>query len=211
MAGKKGKKSKKGKRLTVKGPWGTKFSMPVGQLPIKIGSDRSLSSSKSVYPPMVKLSVPIVGQLIAVAAGAVANAGAISATNVNNFATRFASLFDEYCIVGMALELRIQNVTAGSVGFVLAFIDEKIATAPNAASLNVPRIDMMIGSESPSRYDINWIAHDYIDLQWTQTSTTVIPLYLKIYASNANTLTSAGTACDILISGTLQFCFRGYS
>lgn len=195
--------------LTIAGPWGSKFQVPIARLPITLGSDRSLSAGRSVYP-RVNLDVPIIFTRTAVAAGATTSVFNLDIGKIDSFATRFGALFDEYCIVGCKLEVRLNNIVVPQ-GFVCAYIDEKSSSvATLSAAQSAGRIDMVVGVESPSRYDISWVPGDFTDLSYSDIGTTVTPAYLKFFASNAGTGTNAATTFDIMITGTMAFTFRGY-
>lgn len=183
--------------------------MPISRLPVTLGSDRKLSAGLTVYP-RVNLDVPVIFTRTAVAAGATTSVYNIDISKVDSFATRFASLFDEYCIVGAKLEIRLNNIVVPQ-GFVCAYVDEKSsAVATLSAAQSAGRLDMVVGVESPSRYDISWVPGDFTDLSYSDTGTTTTPAYIKFFASNAGTGTNAATTFDIMITGTFAFTFRGY-
>jgi hypothetical protein len=196
--------------LTIAGPWGTTFSFPAGRLPITLGSDRALSAVQSVYP-RVRLDVPIIIQKLGIAAGATTTSTVIDKTMIQDWATRFQTLFDEYCLVGADIEIRLSNFVSAQ-GVILFYLEEKSSAAATLASaMASPHLDVLVSAtESPSRYRIKWVAQDLTDLAWSDTSTTVTPVYLKQFASNAGTGTGAATTFDVIISGTLAFEFRGY-
>jgi len=208
---KKSKNRNKEKKMTIYGPFKSKLVLPVGKLPIVIGSDRSLSANVSVYPKRVSLSVPFTALTMNVAGGAIANVNQINIGLVQNFATRFASLFDEYCLVGAKLEIRIQAVSALATGYVLVGLDEKNTAVGTSGLQDQPHIEvMMSNTESPSRYHIAWIAKDYLDLQWSSTGTSVTPVSIKMFCGASTGVGVANTA-TLILSGTLAFDFRGYS
>lgn len=196
--------------LTVNGPFGTRLSIPVARLPVSLGSDRKLTAATSVYP-VVKLDVPMIVTRTAVAAGATTSVFNIDLSKVGTFSTRFGALFDEYCIVGARIEVRLNNIAVPQ-GFVMAYIDEKSSSAATStAALAASRIDMVVSAtESPSRYHIDWVPRDFTDLSYSDIGTTTTSAYLKFFSSNADTGTNAGTTFDLMITGTLAFTFRGY-
>ena len=211
----KNKKQKTGglppKNIFVQGPFGTQLGIPIGRLPIRLGSDQSLSSKHSVYP-QVNLDVPINLQTFNIAAGSAATALQINFGMANN-RTAFQNLFDEYCLVGARLEIRLSVQSAATTygGFIAVAMDEKDNTAPTATILNAPHLDVAANPmESPNHYYIDWQARDLIDLQWTQTGTTVTPVNLKMFCTPAGTATNSSFAGQLIITGTLAFCFRGY-
>jgi hypothetical protein len=156
------------------------------------------------------LDVPVVFTRTAVAAGATTSVYNLDLSKVDTFSTRFGALFDEYCITGAKLEVRLNNLVVPQ-GFVCAYIDEKSSSAATlSAAQSSSRLDMVVGVESPSRYDISWVPRDYTDLSYSDIGTTTTPAYLKFFCSNAGTGTNAATTFDIMITGTLAFTFRGY-
>lgn len=207
--GRSSKKQRTVQQLTIAGPWGSKFQIPVARLPITLGSDRGLPAGQSVYP-MVNLDVPVIFTRTAVAAGATTSVYALDLTKIDSFSTRFGALFDEYCLVGARLEVRLNNIVVPQ-GFVCAYIDEKSSSAATlSAAQSSARLDMVVGSESPSRYQISWVPQDFTDLSYSDIGTTTTPAYLKFFCSNAGTGTNAATTFDLMITGTLAFAFRGY-
>jgi len=212
---KRGKKRQQGNSTTptqiyIDGPWGMRLGLPIARLPIKLGADRKLNANSSVYP-LVNLDVPMVFNSLPMAAGAISSVLSIDRSQISNFATRFGALFDEYCIVGMKLEVRL-NTVGNPSGLMAVYLDEKSSAAPTGAPANgANRLDMaVVSTESPSRYEIDWKARDYTDLAWTATTTTVTPVYVKFFSSVATTATTATTTCNVLVTGTLACCFRGY-
>ena len=197
-------------QLVINGPFGSKLSIPIARLPLTLGSDRRLTSRTSVYPT-VMLDVPLIVTRTAVAAGATASVYALAIAQIKDFATRFGAVFDEYAIVGARLEVRINNIV-NPQGFVTCYLDEKSSSAATAATaLAAARLDMMVSvNEAPSRYNIDWVPQDYTDLSYSDIGTSYTPVYLKFFASNADTGTALTTTFDIMLTGTLAFTFRGY-
>jgi hypothetical protein len=199
------------KNVFIQGPFGTQLGIPVGRLPIRLGSDMRLPSTHSVYP-QVDLDVPINLQTFNIAAGSAATALQINWNVIAN-PSRFQNLFDEYCIVGARLELRLACQSAATTygGFIAAAMDEKDSVAPTATILNAPHLDVAANPmESPNHYYIDWKARDLADLVWTQSATTFTPVNLKMFCTPAGTATNSGLAAQLIITGTLAFAFRGY-
>jgi hypothetical protein len=177
-----------------------------------IGSP-NLRSNASVYP-RVNLDVPILINSTAVVTGGLAAVFNIDTTQIRSFATRFASLFQEFCVVGARFELRVSTSSAPQ-GMLLAFIEENSAAAPTASNaINRPHAEIPLTStvvdSTGSLHVVEWKAHSYTDLNWVATSSAGTVGYLKLFASVADTGTSATTAADILVTGALALCFRGY-
>lgn len=210
----KGKKQQKSGNRPVVDVSGmlARIGLPVPRLPFLIGSSRNLSANLTVYPRMVKLDFPIIPQFISVAAGA---ASSVISININlvEQVTALQALFGEYALVGAIFEVRVTAVTTPQ-GIYIMYIDEKGAGAPTAAiALDSPHIDgLLTNTENPSLHKISWKAADFLDLDWTvMSSSSDTPIYLKTWASTAATGTAAGTAAQIMVTGALAFCFRGYS
>jgi hypothetical protein len=188
-----------------------KMGLPVPRLPFMIGSDADLNATNAVYPKMVKLDFPIIPQILTLSSG-----GLVSVININvnliEEITSIQGLFAEYAIVGARFEYRV-NATGTPQGLYLAYVSEKDSAVPTGAqALNSPHIEGLVNNtESPSCHRIAWKAADYLDMDWTTTaSSSDTPIYLKTFASTSTTGTSASTSAQILITGALALCFRGY-
>jgi len=187
------------------------LGVPPPRLPKLIGSALSLSAQLAVYPRLVRLDFPIAPVLAPIPAGAVAQSIPLQTALLSADAQTLIGAFGEYCIVGAKFEIRVNAVTQSS-GFVIVYMDEKIAAAPTAANaLQSPHIEVLITqTESPSRHMISWKAADFLDLQWTSTSAPGVAAWLKVFASVVNTFTAAGTGAQVIITGSLAYCLRGY-
>jgi hypothetical protein len=190
--------------------------LPVGRLPVRVAGTHLLRASKTIYPPMVKLDFPIEPLAFVMVAGVVSASQAIDANALTTLATDFYALFQEYCLVGARFEIRVTDVVNPG-GIILVYIDEKVATAPTLAQAAArPHVEMLVSNtESPNRYEIDWVASDFLDLQWGSTAAAgaspVIPSYIKFFSSVAGTFTTNTTTCQVIITGSLSFCFRGYA
>lgn len=186
--------------------------LPRPRIPTLIGSATNLGSRASVYPAMVKLDVPILPAGPNLVAGAVASFTALDRSNIPGFGSRFQNTFNEYCIVGAKLELRVNNMV-NPAGFIYAFLDEKTFAVPTLAEAQqAPHLEIMAtNTESPSRHTIEWKARDYADLTWLDVSVTTTTVCVKFFASVAGTLTTAATTGQIIVTGSLAVCFRGYA
>lgn len=198
--------------VDVRGPGGFRLSFPVPRLPAILGSARSLSADNTIYPPMLRLDAPITPQPLTITAGALAVSVAVTNAIIQAWSTRFAALFREYCIVGARLEIRQINATTLPQGVLLAYIDEDSSANPTfSSSANRARLDMALVSNPVDRvYMLNWKPLDYLDLDWTSVGTNTTPAFLKLYTDTANCGTAATTALQIMVTGTLALCFRGY-
>lgn len=195
----------------MSGPGGFRLSFPIPRLPRILGSASKLSAASTIYPAMVQLDVPISVVAFSVATGALASNYSISTGSIAAFATRFASLFREYCIVGCRFEVRI-SVTANASGILAVWIDEDSNATPTAAqAANRARLDVGLVANPVDRvYRIDWKPLDYLDLDWTDGGTNTTPAFLKLYTDVANFGTTATTTAQVLVTGTVALCFRGY-
>jgi len=188
-----------------------RMGLPVPRLPFLIGNNTNLKPGLSVYPRMVKLDFPLIPQFAPIATGQLALSIAVS-INLINQVGGLQALFAEYAIVGVVFELRCNAATTPQ-GIYLAYVDEKSGTTPTAAlALDSPHIEGLVSNtESPSSHKIMWKAADYLDMDWTTlASSTDIPIWLKLFCSTSATGTSASTAGQIIVTGSLALCLRGY-
>lgn len=208
-------KKAKARSVTINGPFGTSVKLPIPKLPLRIGSDTSLGVGRSIYPVLNGLSIPIGPTQSSMTSGAMASVISINPSIVNQWSTRYAATFDEYCIVGLSFEIR-SFVTPGSAdqaGYGAFFLDEKDSAAPTASNMFAsPRIEVMNPSVyAPVPHYIEWKASDVADLNWLSTSITAnTPVYLKGFGSTADTFTTTGTNINYVITGTLAVSFRGW-
>jgi hypothetical protein len=210
------KKQKKAKKPANQGSWGNiqlgsfRASFPQPRLPKLLGSATKLGAQSSVYP-IIPLDLPMVQQTVLVATGAMAGVVPIDKTIIQAFATRFASTFREYAIVGARFEVRVNNAVAPA-GVASCFIDEESASVPTATdALDRPRIDVLIAAQTvPGSYRLDWIPRDILDLDYTAIGTTFTPAYLKLYTNVADFGALAGTSAQVIVTGALAFVFRGF-
>jgi hypothetical protein len=188
-----------------------RLGLPVPRLPFLLGSNRDLTVSNSVYPRMVKLDFPIIPQFLTIATGAMAQVISVS-INLIEQVGGLQGLFAEYSIVGVIFELRC-NASATPQGIYLAYLDEKGSVTPTATTaLEAPHIEGLVSdTESPSSHRIMWKVADFLDMDWTSmASSSEIPVWLKLFTSTAATGTSASTGAQIIVTGSLALCLRGY-
>lgn len=190
--------------------------LPNGRVPRLIGSATNLSAANSVYPKMVKWDIPIIPQFYTMTAGNLAVALATQMSTLCSLQGTLLALFNEYCVVGFKYELRV-NATANPSGLIVVSVDEESGAAATAAVFAQAHLEIMVTqTESPSRHLVSWRASDYLDLQWTPTSSGAdVPSWLKLFASTAAAPNGTGTTgtstCQIAITGSLAVCFRGFS
>lgn len=208
---KKNQKQNKGRNE----PWGQirlggfRAEFPQPRLPGLIGSDRNLSSKNSVYPT-VNLDVPITPTKASLVAGAVAASIALDTTVMSLFG-KLGAAFREYAIVGARLEIRPNNF-AVTAGIAKAYLDETSSAVPTASDAkDRPCVDMLCAPIfQPGGYHVMWTPRDLLDLDYVSTGTNFTPVYLKIFASVADTFTQATTTGDFIVTGAIALTFRGY-
>lgn len=201
-----------GRMVDVKGPGGFQLRFPIPRLPGWLGAADRLRADAAIYP-RVDLDVPIAPFVQVVSAGALAGAYAVDVSSiVPQWAARFSNLFREYCVVGLRLELSLVTVS-NPAGMVLVFVDETLATAPNAGSAYTPHMEVPLIAYPDGRTQLLEYrpSGSYTDLQWTATTAPVTRQWVKFFASNATTLTGVTTAASIVCRGTLALALRGYS
>lgn len=159
------------------------------------------------------MEVPGGIQKLTTVAGIIASAVTVTAGLVSTFSSRFASLFDEYRIIGV--NFHCIPLYAGTQPGATAFcVDENDATAPGSTQVIVnkegSRVLPNYAGAFPKGYVIKWQAKDTADLQFISTGTTnVTSCALKI-ATDSTTL-SAPTAVDLwAIIPRLRIQFRGF-
>lgn len=208
-------KQNKNKNKGGQGPWGQirlggfRAEFPQPRLPSILGSDRSLSSRNSVYP-VIKLDVPLTPQKASIVAGVLATAIPLDTTVMALFG-KLGAAFREYAIVGSRLEIRINNATV-TAGIVMCYLDETTAAVPTASDAkDRPRLDVLVSPQfTQGSYRMGWTPRDLLDLDYVSTGTNFTPVWLKLFASVADTFTTATTAADVIVTGTMALEFRGY-
>ena len=161
------------KHLVIEGPFGIGLQLPIAKLPIKIGSDESLKASQSIYPTIHGLSVPIPLQQFSTITGTLSGVLHINPNSlITSFPTRLGAVFDEYCITGALLEIRVVHRAGPAQGLVYVYMDEKDFGAPTASEANcVPRLEALIHNAAmPVLHHISWKASDVADLEWRSVS-----------------------------------------
>ncbi len=156
------------------------------------------------------LDLPVAPQSITVTAGAAAVSTAINTALVPNFSTRFGATFVEYRIIGYRGRFRtgVQS-TSTSAGLLAVYLDEKSGSTPTASSaLEHVRLELNIGQITSDKiYEIDWVANDLTDLDWTPIGTSVNPVWVKYYTDSANF--AAGGNSIVLATGAMRIQFRG--
>ncbi len=182
--------------------------LPRPKMPKPLLSSGLIRPNTAIYP-RVSLSIP--GQVLkqSITAGGIANVITVNFGLILNWATRFAAVFREYCIVGVCFD--IQRAGTAIPGVLKIFYDEKdsgIPTSTGALSSIGYELTLSTTADVGRRRCFEWVAQDYADLGWLIATTSYNIGYLKLYTDSTNYGCSG--ACDILITPVLQVEFRGY-
>lgn len=176
-----------------------------------VGLRAQLSDGPS-YRGQQKVILRLEGQAVklstTVTTGLISNSLALSQSNIQAFAARFSTTFDEYRILGA--DVRITPISASS-GVSKMWFDEKVATAPSANEPNqrtsVPFANT--NAQSQSQKIMRWRARDLLDLEYTTITTVSTPVYFKTY-TDAATWGAPVVATDLwLIEPIYIVEFRG--
>jgi len=120
-----------------------------------------------------------------VTTGVVADPYLVTTNNINDFASRFSTTFDEYRIVGA--DVKVTPVTASS-GISKMFFDEKSSAAPTLKNSEERTVVPMANTNamSKSMRVFRWRAKDLLDLQYSPIGTPYTPVTFKVYTDAAN-------------------------
>jgi hypothetical protein len=188
------------------------LGLPVPRLPFLVGSAGNLGPRASVYP-RCSFSIPIEPQSAVIATGALATSiPLLVSTLIGQFSGGFANVFDEYCLVGARIELRMNDVS-NPQGLCIVYYDESSSATPTGGtSVAFPHLELLVSdTESPSKHVIDWKPMAYNDMNWTSTGSPAATVWLKLFASTSVTYTGATTGGQVMITGALQVAFRGFN
>lgn len=150
---------------------------------------------------------------ITTVAGSALGSYNVIASSIPSFATRFATLFDEYRILGVRFHvIPVCNLGTPNSGATVFVIDENDATAPASAAVVVQKRGSRILSNFPGArnrsYTFTWKAKDTTDEAWLSVSSVSTTSCALKFASD--TTLAAPTASDIfIIQADLLISFRG--
>lgn len=160
--------------------------------------------------PSYNIRLPIATvTLTSTATPSLSNALNISAASVNNFATRWGTVFREYCIV--AADLRIQSL-AGTGGTAVAWLDELNGTAPSAATAGTAdHVTFTLSTgNSTSSCRLLWKIAEINDSGFTDTLSVVpVPVILKVYSDTPNFGLTLANSALVTVDGFITVTFRG--
>ncbi len=131
----------------------------------------------------------------------------VQASAIQNFATRFGSLFEEYRIV--KVRFWFKTFSSSNPGLLTHWIDEKDQTAPIASEAK-QKSALQFSAADPSPHVLTWTARDPLDLQYTDIgTTTVTPVTYKLFTNNADFGSSPVSTPYGTISSQIWVQFRG--
>lgn len=189
----------------------------MGSLPRVVSGTNNLNAKDSISRTWV-IDLPITPQKFTVSVGTLATVVSVDRTLINAFTTKFQVVFQEYRILGAVFNIRqiavYTNATGGAAGTGLTcfYLDEKSSAAPGASTaVEHPRIEIPQEPQTDSnKHTIKWKARDILDLEFTQVTQTVTPVYFKAYTDTTNFFASATDSnTSYAMTGALRFEFRG--
>jgi len=148
--------------------------------------------------------------LVSTVSGLTALAVVASNANITNFSTRFASLFEEYRIVGV--QYRVKFFSSGATGIIVTWFDEKNINTPTLTESTTKSEPSLAVNLSRVERDLvlKWTPHDTVDLQYQQTTAAAFPVgAFKLYTDSANYGTAAATVPICQVYQTFWLQFRG--
>jgi len=154
---------------------------------------QATASSPYAMSQPVTLVLPGATNTITTASSGVATLNlAISALDINSFAVRYGSAFDEVRLLSVKLELRPLTASTGVTNF---FWSEKpIATANlSQASQRPTRILGNSNGTGNSLYVMNWHATGFLDLSWEPITAASASVYFNAYTDIGNYGSPAST------------------
>jgi hypothetical protein len=143
-----------------------------------------------------------------VTTGVIAQSLAIDKTAIGDFATRFASTFDEYRVLKASIKIRPLAVSTGVTRF---FFDEKTSSTPSATQA-AERVGQTLANNSAahaSTRSMSWRARDLGDLAYQSIGGSTATVWLKVYTDTANFGAPIAVTPLWLIEYNITFEFRG--
>lgn len=144
-----------------------------------------------------------------VTTGVIAQRLPLGINNIVDFATRFASTFEEYRL--LSADYKITCVSA-STGISKFWLEEKdVSSTPTLnesrekTHVNIPNTN----ANSKSQRIMKWRARDLLDLEYTDIATTVNPVSLSVYTDTATLGAPATVTALWLIEPMVTIEFRG--
>jgi hypothetical protein len=154
--------------------------------------------------------MPILPFTVQLALGTAAQTKVVTPAIASTFANMIAA-FEECCLVGLDLEIRLMPVSAFDQGFLAVAIDEADSTVPTASILTAPHLEIMLAQATSNKvYRLKWMPGSYTDLSWQPTSSLTPLTWLKFFANVANTFTDGASICKFLFTGTAVVDFRQF-
>jgi hypothetical protein len=142
-----------------------------------------------------------------VTTGVIAASYVINKSNLQGFATRFASTFDEYRIVQARFLFRM--FSSVNPGTIMIFIDENSTGVPVLAEAQERFIINPSASDVGRTHQLSWTAADPQDLLYNPLATGFTPATMKVYTDNANFGSSIVATDYFEMNAFFRIQFRG--
>jgi hypothetical protein len=159
--------------------------------------------------------VPALTVVIPITTGTVAQTVVLDPTaRVNNWPTRFASLFEEYRVIGIEMKVRASQgvVTGGVNGTHVSWWDEYSSGTPTATQA-IQRVTKERSNNADNRlsqYNLKWKPQDPKDYEFFATATGTQPVFFKIYTDVANFANSnISSSNEFVLQPWFMVQFRG--
>jgi hypothetical protein len=142
-----------------------------------------------------------------VTTGVIAHFFVINISNIQAFATRFASTFDEYRIV--QARFKISMFSSLNPGLLMVFMDENSFGAPTLAEARERAQKVISAANVEKPLTITWTAADPQDLLYTAIGSGFTPAAFKVYSDNANFGSSIVATDYFETTAEFRIQFRG--
>jgi len=143
-----------------------------------------------------------------VTSGAIAQSVALDGATINNFATKWGVVFDEYRIIRWEFETYCMSST--NPGAIEMWVESLDSSTPNATASDTNTVLAFPASDISKCHKFAYTVNDPGLLVWKQcTTTNFISGYLKIYTDNANLASSIVATDYIVVRFTAVVEFRG--
>jgi len=156
------------------------------------------------------MKIPIASQLISsTATPTIAQVSNVTIAMINNFTTRWGTVFREYLITGAEIRL---TAVGGNAGTAVAWVDELNATTPTAATAGTAdhvQMSLTVGDKS-STCLLKWRVAEVNDMGWTATTSTVpAPCSIKVFSDTPNYGLAQASTAMMTLDGYLLVILRG--
>jgi len=142
-----------------------------------------------------------------VTSGQIASTNNVTSTQIQSFATRFASTFVEYRIIRAVFKIRLFSST--NPGVIQFWLDEKSTAAPTLAEAQERAVLIVSAGAVDRTFSLKWVSADPVDLQYNAVGTPATLVTFKGFTNNANFGSSIVATDYYEVEPEFQFQFRG--